>query len=147
MCVCVHIPPWAGLTVELAQRSPARHHAVLAGGEGVGGGWQAHRLDVRAEGQRRLQLQHGHVVVRGLGVVVGGHHQGPDVNGPGLGLLSTHQAGPHQRRPLLGVVVPVTGVDEVLYALWILLEVIIKSWQFIGTWTDERMYTLNNTLQ
>lgn len=64
---------------------------------------QADGLDVRAEGERCLQLQHGDVVVRAGGVVVRRHKQRLDVDGLGLKALSINLCGPDQSCPLFGV--------------------------------------------
>lgn len=93
----------AVLTIILVQRSPPRDDAPLPGDKHVGLGGQADGLDVRAEGEGRLQLQHGDVVVAGEGVVVRRHQQGLDVDGPGLELLPVNVRGPDQSRPLFGV--------------------------------------------
>lgn len=73
----------------------------------MGLGGQADGLDVGAEGERRLQLQDGDVVVRGEGIVERRHNQRLDVDGPGLNLLPVNLCGPDQSRPLFGVSVTV----------------------------------------
>lgn len=75
-------------------------------------GGQADGLDVRAEGEGGLQLQHSNIVVSGHRVVVWRHNQRLDVNRFGLGLLTAHQSGPHQGCPLFGVVVPINRQER-----------------------------------
>lgn len=104
-CRCVS--PAGRLTIELVQCAPPWHHAAVSGGEDMRRGGQADGLDVRAEGERGLQLQHTNIVVGGHGVVVRRHNKRLDVNCFGLGLLAAYQRGPHQGRPLFGVIVPI----------------------------------------
>lgn len=92
------------LTTKLVQRSPSWHHTFLSGSKDVRWCRETGGLDVGTEGERTLQLQHGHINVGGRGVVVWRHCQCFDVDCFGLRLFSAHQTGPHQGCPLFGVV-------------------------------------------
>lgn len=68
-------------------------------------GGKTDRLDVRAEGDRGLQLQDSDIVVIVLSIVVWGHYQPLDVYDFRRGLFTTDLCCPHQGRPLCGVAV------------------------------------------
>lgn len=75
-----HASCCALLTEILLEVAPARDKALLAGGEVMPSIWQAHGLDVRSEGHRSLQLQHGHIIVSCVGIVGGVWDDARDVH-------------------------------------------------------------------
>lgn len=72
-------------------------------------GGNADGLDEGAEGEGALQLQDGHVVVGGRGVVRRRDNYGLDVHYFGADLTTVSLAGSNQSCPLFGVIFSKTG--------------------------------------
>lgn len=105
VALCVHS---CRLTAKLVYGTPTGHNAALTRCKNMRWGGYADRLHVRAERERRLQLQHSYIIVRGHGVVVWRQSYGLDVNRSGLWLLTAHQRRPNQGCPFFGVIDPKT---------------------------------------